>query len=68
MAGAEAHAASVAAVTMGAAVLMTRVALREGRLRFRAEHRCVSCGTIVHTRVCPRCNPVGGDEADGSDD
>jgi rRNA maturation endonuclease Nob1 len=49
------HAAMLAAFTTAVGILMTRLALREGRLRLRWEHRCVSCGTIVQTRVCPRC-------------
>jgi rRNA maturation endonuclease Nob1 len=49
------HAASLAAFIAAVGIVMTRLGLSEGRLRSRWERRCVSCGTIVQTRVCPRC-------------
>jgi len=49
------HAITLAAFTAAVGIAMTRLALREGVLRLRSEHRCVSCGTIVRARVCPRC-------------
>jgi rRNA maturation endonuclease Nob1 len=45
----------VAAFTFAVGIVMTRLGLLEGMLRPRWEHRCVSCGTIVQRRVCPRC-------------
>jgi hypothetical protein len=50
-----AHAATLAALTTAAGVLMARVGMRTGALRLRAQRRCVSCGTVVRARVCPRC-------------
>jgi len=49
------HPAMVAAFTFAVGIVMTRLGLLEGMLRPRWEHRCVSCGTIVQRRVCPRC-------------
>jgi rRNA maturation endonuclease Nob1 len=45
----------LAALIAAVGIVMTRLGLSEGRLRLRWERRCVSCGTIVQTRVCPRC-------------
>ena len=49
------HPAMLAAFTLAVGIVMTRLGLLEGMLRPRWEHRCVSCGTIVQRRVCPRC-------------
>lgn len=46
---------AVLGVTVAAGLVMLRLALMDGRLRLRWERRCVSCGTIVRSRVCPRC-------------
>jgi len=45
----------LAAFTLAVGIVMIRLGLFEGMLRPRWEHRCVSCGTIVQRRVCPRC-------------
>lgn len=45
----------LAAFIAAVGIVMTRLGLSEGRLRLRWERRCVSCGTIVQTAVCPRC-------------
>ena len=49
------HAAMLAAFTLAVGIVMVRLGLLEGLLRPRWEHRCVSCGKIVQSRVCPRC-------------
>ena len=49
------HPAMLAAFTLAVGIVMIRLGLFEGMLRPRWEHRCVSCGTIVQRRVCPRC-------------
>ena len=49
------HAATLAAFIAAVGIVMTRLGLSEGRLHRRWERRCVCCGTIVQTRVCPRC-------------
>jgi hypothetical protein len=50
-----AHAATLAALTTAAGVVMARIGIRGGGLRVRAQHRCVACGTVLRARVCPRC-------------
>jgi rRNA maturation endonuclease Nob1 len=47
--------AMLAAFTLAVGIVMVRLGMFEGLLRPRWEHRCVSCGTIVQRRVCPRC-------------
>lgn len=49
------HDAMLAVFTLAVGLVMVRLGLFEGLLRPRWEHRCVSCGKIVHCRVCPRC-------------
>jgi rRNA maturation endonuclease Nob1 len=55
MSGMDGHSAMLAALTLAVGIVMVRLGLLEGLLRPRWEHRCVSCGTIVQRRVCPRC-------------
>ena len=54
------HAAMLAAFIAAVGIVMTRLGLSEGRLHLRWERRCVSCGTIMQTRVCPRCGAERG--------
>ena len=42
-------------LTIAIGVVMTRLSIRQGVLRLRSEHKCVSCGTLVEARICPRC-------------
>ena len=55
MSALDVHSAMLAAFTLAVGIVMVRLGLLEGVLRPRWEHRCVSCGTIVQSRVCPRC-------------
>jgi len=52
------HDAMLAVFTLAVGIVMVRLGLFEGLLRPRWEHRCVSCGKIVQSRVCPRCGTV----------
>jgi len=52
------HDAMLAAFTVAVGIVMVRLGMFEGLLRPRWEHRCVSCGKIVQSRVCPRCGTV----------
>jgi rubrerythrin len=55
MSGLDGHSAMLTVFTLAVGIVMVRLGLLEGLLRPRREHRCVSCGTIVQHRVCPRC-------------
>jgi recombinational DNA repair protein RecR len=48
--------ASLAIVTTGVGVAMSRLGIRHGMLEARRErHRCASCGRVLHARVCSKC-------------
>jgi rRNA maturation endonuclease Nob1 len=56
------QAAPVIGLTVAVAVVMMRMALKDGRVQLRSEHRCVSCGMLVQSRVCPRCGSASGEK------
>ena len=48
--------ASLAFVTTGVGVAMSRLGIRHGMLEARRERqRCASCGRVLRARVCSKC-------------